>query len=100
MIQSLVLFHGIEVDALYLVLDNILKQAGRISTKMLCDYCAFDLDEGSDDMGWTDISDFEFVYREPGIFEVNIKEPYPIEPIKFEDIREEKRLWLMSQISQ
>lgn len=101
MIQSLVLFHGIEVDALYLVLENIFKKAGRVSTKMLCDYCMFgDEFDGKDDTGWTSIDAFKFCYTEPGVYEIKIEDPVLIEPIKWEDLERGRLEWMTSEISQ
>lgn len=100
MIKSLVLFHGIEVDALYLVLEDIFKQAGRVSTKMLCEYCMFDSEEGEDGMGWTSMKAFTFTMSEKGVYEIKIEDPVPIEPVVWDDIERSMLDWMISSISQ
>ena len=81
------------------MVEDILSQVGRVSSKMLADLCQIE-GEGADNMGWTELLDFDFDYVSPGIYEVTIAEPKPIEQIEWKDIERKRFEWMTSQISQ
>lgn len=99
MTTKLLFYYPDEVDTLFIIVEDILGQVGRFSTKMLADWCVIE-NWGTDDIGWTDISDFKFDYVSPGVYEVTIAEAKPIEPITWTDIERKRFEWLICPISQ
>lgn len=99
MTTKLLFYYPIEVDALFMMVEDILSQKKRISSEMIADWCLIE-NYGEADMGWTDISDFDFDHVSPGVYEVTIAEAKPIEPIAWTDIERKRFEWLTSEILQ